>query len=120
MSAITSSQILTATDQRIIELGSNCAQRLVGGKSSDKATSIGKRLLTLKEAYNNSELNSKEKESILFCLLKVSGKFDVAAITGSGGLGLTVAPEEEDMFLVGTADDISDYWGTGGDISGYI
>lgn len=117
---MTASQILIATDQRIVELGLEGAQRLVNGKSSDKATSIGNRLLIIKGAYNNAELDSKEKESLLYCLLKVSGKFDVAAITNSGGLGITVSPEGDDIFFIGTGDDISHYWGTGQDISGYI
>ena len=117
---ITASQILTATDQRIVELGSEGAQRLVEGKSEDKAISIGKRLLIIKQAYNNAELNSKEKEALLYCLLKVSGKFAIAAITDSGGLGITVSPEGDNIFFIGTGDDISHYFGTGDDISGYL
>jgi len=117
---ITASQILTATDQRIVELGSEGAQRLVAGKSETKAVSIGKRLLLMKEAYSNSELNSKEKEALLYCLLKVSGKFSIAAITDSGGLGIPVNPPGDNIFFIGTGDDISHYFGTGDDISGYL
>ena len=117
---MTAAQILVATDERIIELGSEGAQRLVAGKSENKEASIGNRLLILKQAYINAELNPKEKESILYCLIKVSGKFDVAAITNSGGLGIGVSPGVDDIFFIGIGDDISHYFGSSGDISGFI
>lgn len=118
---ITASQILTATDQRIVEIGTDFSKRLTDGKQSKYDTMA--KLVLLKKAYNNPELTEDERESILYCLLRLSNKFDVPSNLNSGGLGLNpivVGKPSPTLYLVGAGDDVTDYWGTGNDISDYL
>lgn len=87
---MTESEVLIATDEKIVELGTTGAKRLIAGKTEEKNISLGKRLLLLKKAYNNTELEPKEKEALFYCLINVSGKFAVAALLNSGGLGIII------------------------------
>lgn len=120
---ITANQILTATNQRIVELGTLASKNAIVGKESKVALSDGKRLLVLKKAYLNNGLTEDEKESLLYCMIRVSQKFDQPAIRKSGGLNLdknVVKPSTVSMFQVGINDDVVDSWGLGDDVTGYL
>ncbi|MFO0447647.1 MAG: hypothetical protein ACK52I_02965 [Pseudomonadota bacterium] len=117
---ITASQILQATDQRIVELGVESSKNMTGGKVNSKLVCAGRRLMTLKKAYLNIGLTEDEKESILYCMLRLSGKFDQPKNTKTGGLNLNLFPAPLQLFDVGLGDDIADYWGIGLDVSGYL
>jgi hypothetical protein len=85
----TEGEILSAVDQRIVELGTEGAKNLIDGKQEDEQIEVLDKLITLKGVYS-ADIDQKEKESVLYCLKMVSEKFVQPAIKNSGGLNLPI------------------------------
>ena len=121
MSYFSPTEVLNATNERIVEISALAAQNNIEGIESIKEVEVGLQLLTLKYAYN-SDISEDEKQAILYCLIKVSEKFTGAALTNENAIGnvVTKPPSNQNVFFVGTGSDISHFWGTGNDISGFL
>lgn len=67
--------IILAAAQRFVSYGSEAAQLLVNGKETKHITKKGVKLLTLFKAYKkNSDLDTPEVDSLLYCLRLLSGQ----------------------------------------------
>lgn len=118
-----------------MELGTLGAMNLVDGKQEDAQFVIGKKLITLLEAYDG-DITDDEKESILYCLINVSEKFALPANTNGfgedGGIGDLIQDaidensenelEEElaQLMFIGEDDDVVDYFGEDDDTDDFF
>ena len=118
MSYFSPTEVLNATDERIVEISALVAQNKVEGIESINQVEVGLQLLTLKHAYY-SDISEDEKQAILYCLIKVSEKFTGPATSSIAPL-VTKPQSNANVFFVGTGDNITHFWGTGNDISGFL
>lgn len=117
-------EILEAADTRMVEIGTEISQRMIDGKDAKALYEHGQRIYTLRHAYR-PELEVKQQEAVLYCLRRLSEKFDLPGLQGSEGITPLIPPSPEvevpvPDFYIGSLTDVSGYIGEGEDVSDYI
>lgn len=87
--------VILAAAERMVELGSEAAQRMLVGKDSVEQYADGHKILSLLRAYvNEADMTDVEKEALLYCLRKLSGDSDFPTVEPLVGKGITYVVQQ--------------------------